>query len=143
MSNELEADPFETYDGTGADIAGWIYKKGGEQALRDAFNSMRGDGKREYFRDLVEELRMMGLTKPATIIAEITESFPSALDARFCPHKPGEPGYKIWFEIERRMVERYEKERPQRLKRLMSTHRENGGRSVSRSPFPYHHQSKA
>ena len=79
-----EPDPFDEL--TGGEIAAFIYKKCGEDDLRQLLAVI---GTRESVEEVADELSAAGLRKAARITAEVAATKPPMTDMVFCDYEPG------------------------------------------------------
>jgi hypothetical protein len=94
-----EPNPFEGF--SFAEIAGFIHRKEGEEALRQLL-AMFDDLTREFLQDAASELQAAGLSKPAAILTTLAATTPSELDSG----NPYEEGGLNWSEWRRSWLNR-------------------------------------
>ena len=123
--NREEPDPFDEFE-TGGEIAAFIYRKLGEDGLRQL---LEHDGttyitrsSRDSLLDVAAELSAAGLRKAARIATEIAATKPPMTDLEaFCPYmvppyvnKPGnEHNVTCWLRSQRHLQRKRELKRKQ------------------------------
>ncbi len=111
---EIEANPFDAFDSI-AEICGFVWKKGGEDDLRKLLTMQVGSC-REPFEDAADDLRVVGLTKAAAIVAEFAEKLSPKVEV--CPHDPNTPNGRQWLQFQKNRERQRQWERQRKRERL-------------------------
>ena len=100
-----------------SELFAFIYEEEGAKGLRQllagALDSTPPDLSREQLQEEIADLRRHRLPKPAGIVAEFVDRFPSELDpAVFCAYPADQPlNVQAWLRRKRREIEQRRKAR--------------------------------
>jgi hypothetical protein len=98
MLHEIEPqeppNPFDVFDSV-SQIYGFIFKKLGEEGLRELLAMFTERAYRESFEDAAAELAAVGLGKAAAIVAEHAETLPPQASA--CPYPVDSCNGREWL----------------------------------------------
>jgi hypothetical protein len=127
----LEPDPWDNLE-TLAEVCAFTARKFGEEGLRQALAIVEGPSRRENFEDAAYELKAIGLTKAAAVVAEFAAACPSRADMVFCPYlvppyreSPGnERNIECW-----QRSEQYRAEEQRRKRASVNNRSSHSGRS--------------